>query len=50
MRNNTTFAIGNVALIDKVNGRFGFFDFLFDGVVGKAKTLKECAKLFVYNR
>ncbi|MBI3190337.1 hypothetical protein HYZ41_01390 [archaeon] len=47
---NVTFSIGSVALIDKVNVSFGFFDFLFDGIKGKAKDLKECAKLHVYNR
>lgn len=50
MRNNVNFSVGNVALIDKVNGRFGFFDFLFDSVVGRAKCLKETVKLLVYNR
>ena len=47
---SVTFSIGSVALIDKVNVSFGLFDFLFDGVKGKAKDLKECAKLHVYNK
>lgn len=47
---NVTFPIGSVALIDKVNASFGFFDFLFDGIRGKAKDIKECAKLYVYNK
>ena len=47
---NVTFPIGSVAVIDKVNGSFGFSDFLFGRIGGKAKDIKECAKLFVYNR
>jgi len=47
---NVTFSIGSVALIDKVNDSYKFFDFLFDGVSGRAKELKEFAKLFVYNK
>jgi len=50
MRTNVTFGIGNVALIDKVNGKFGLFDRLFKGLAPKAKTVKETAKLLVYNR
>ncbi len=50
MTKNVTFSIGSVAIIDKVNASFGFFDFLFSGIGGKAKDIKECAKLFVYNR
>jgi len=42
-----TFSLGSVAIIDKVNDSYKFFDFLFDGVSGKAKELKEFAKLFV---
>jgi len=45
-----TFSLGSVAIIDKVNDSYKFFDFLFDGVSGKAKELKEFAKLFVYNK
>lgn len=47
---NITFSIGSVAIIDKVNDAFGFFDFLFDRIGGKAKGIKESAKLFVYNK
>ena len=47
---NVTFSIGSVALIDKVDASFGFFDSLFNKIGGRAKYLKECAELFVYNR
>src|SRR3989344_3490220 len=50
MRTNTTFGIGNVALLDKVNAHFDFFERVFKGVSTKAKNLKESSKLFIYNR
>jgi transposase len=49
-RKNVSFAIGNVVLIDKINHKFGFFNSLFGNIATKAKTLKQSAKLFVYNR
>ena len=50
MRENTNFAIGNIALMDKVEHKFNLFGQLFSGIANKAKNLKEDAKLFVYNR
>ncbi len=50
MRDNVTFSIGNIVLINKINAKFGLFSSLFEGICGKAKHLKESAKLFVYNR
>lgn len=50
MRENVSFSLGSVALIDKVNVSFGFFDSLFSKISGKAKNLKEFAKLFVHNK
>lgn len=50
MRNNVNFAIGNIALMDKVDHTFNFFGQLFSDISNKAKNLKEDAKLFVYNR
>ncbi len=47
---NVTFSIGSVAIIHKTDVSFKFFDFLFDGLSGRAKEFKESAKLFVYNR
>ena len=32
MKNNVTFSIGNLALIDKVNEKFGLFDHLFSNL------------------
>ena len=50
MKQNVTFSIGNVAVIDKVNEKFGLFDYLFGNLGTKAKNIKQSAKLFVYNR
>ena len=50
MRDNVNFAIGNIALMDKIEHKFNFFGQLFSSIATKAKNLKEDAKLFVYNR
>jgi len=50
MRTNVSLEIGSVILINKVDAKFGFFNHLFSGIATKAKTLKESAKLFIYNR
>jgi transposase len=50
MRKNVNFSIGSIALIDKINAKFGFFSQLFSGIATKTKNLKENAKLFSYNR
>jgi transposase len=50
MRTNVNFSIGSIALIDKINAKYGFFSHLFSGIAPKAKNLKENAKLFSYNR
>jgi len=50
MKKNVSFSIGNVALIDKINAKFGFFTQIFSGIATKAKHLKKSAKLFSYNR
>ncbi len=47
---NASFSIGSIALIDKINAEIGFFDFLFDGIGGRARNLKETAKLLTMNR
>jgi len=47
---NTSISIGNIALIDKIDGSYNFFDSIFYGLTGKTKHLKESAKLFISNR
>ncbi len=49
-KNNVTFSIGNVALLDKVNEKFRLFDRVFDNLGTKAKNIKNSAKLLSYNR
>ncbi|MBL7148069.1 MAG: hypothetical protein ISS82_04555 [Nanoarchaeota archaeon] len=49
-KENVSFSIGNVVLINKINAKFDFFNSLFSGVASKSKSLKESAKLFVYNK
>ena len=46
MKNNVTFSIGNVAVIDKVNEKFGLFDFLFDNLGTKAKEKEDLQKVY----
>ena len=50
MKNNVTFSIGNVAVIDKVNEKFKLFDSVFDNLGTRAGNIKNSAKLFCYNR
>lgn len=50
MRDNVNFAIGSIALMDRVDRKFNFFGQIFSGIANKAKNLKKDAKLFMYNR
>ena len=50
MKQNVTVSIGSLALIDKVDAEFGFFQRVFGNIGGKAKNLVASAKLFMYNR
>ena len=50
MKQNVTLSIGGIALIKKVNEKFGLFDHLFNNLGTKAKNIKNSAKLFCYNR
>jgi len=50
MKQNVTFSIGNVAVIDKVNEEYQLFNKLFDNLGTKARNIKNSAKLFCYNR
>lgn len=50
MKQNVTFSIGNIAIIDKVNEKYQLFNKLFDNLGTKAKNIKNSAKLFCYNR
>lgn len=50
MKNNTAVSIGSLALVEKVDGQYQFFDRVFKGVGGKARNLIASTKLFIYNR
>ncbi len=50
MRQNVAFSIGNLAIIEKANAKFGFIDEIFGGMEGKAKSLLPSVKLLIYNR
>lgn len=50
MNTNTSINIGSIALIDKVDATYNFFDFILRDLVGKTKHLKESVKLFISNR
>ena len=50
MKENVTFSIGSVALIDKVDAHYHLFNAVFDGVYPKAKDFKAYVKLLVHNR
>lgn len=50
MKTNTAVSIGNLALIEKVDGEIQLFTRLFKNIGGKAKNLIPSTKLFFYNR
>ena len=50
MKENVTFSIGNLALIEKVDARTHFFDIVFNGLGGRAKDFIPYVKLLLYNR
>jgi transposase len=50
MRENVSFPYGPLALLNNVENKFNIFEILFEGLGGKAKTLKDSAKLFTYNK
>ena len=50
MKKNVTFSIGNLALIEKVDGDLnGYFESVFGGISGKANDFIPCVKLHMYN-
>lgn len=49
-RQNVTFPIGNIAVIDKIDADFDFFNSIFGGLGGRAKTIVPCIKLLMCNK
>ncbi len=50
MIESVNFPVGSIVLLDKVEKDFGFFDFMFKGIDGKAKNFKETIKSLVYKK
>ena len=50
MGENVSFSYGPIALMNKIERKFNFFEIIFRGLGGKAKYLAESAKLFAYNK
>jgi transposase len=50
MNTNTSISIGNIALLDKIDGEFNFFGSVLDGLTGKTKHFKQSVKLLLSNR
>ena len=50
MKRNISFSAGPFLLIDKIENKYNLFGILFEALGGKAKHLKESAKLFAYNK
>src|SRR3989344_652046 len=50
MKNNTSFHVGSLILINKINNKYNLFDNLFTQLKGKTKHLIESVKMFVNNR
>jgi len=51
MKQNVSYSIGNLALIEKADGMLdGYLEQVFGGISGKAKDFIPCVKLLMYNR
>ncbi|MEI7961654.1 MAG: hypothetical protein WCI04_04945, partial [archaeon] len=50
MKQNVTFSIGSIGLVDKINERYGLIDSLFGSGFGRAKNIVQTAKLLISNR
>lgn len=50
MRQNVTFSIGSVGIVDKVNEKYDLFNSIFGAGFGRAKNIVEFAKMLVANR
>ena len=50
MKQNVTFSIGSIALIDKADAQTGFFKAVFDGIGGRARDFIPAIKLLMVNK
>jgi transposase len=50
MEKNVSFSAGPLILMERIEEKYNLFGILFEGLGGKAKNLKESAKLLAYNK
>ena len=50
MKQNVTFSIGSIGIVDKINEKYGLIDSLFGNGFGRAKNIVQTAKLLISNR
>ncbi len=50
MEKNISFSIGPLVLMERIENKFKLFGIIFEDLAGKAKNLKNSAKLFTYNK
>jgi transposase len=50
MHKNVTFPIGNIVMLDRIKKDYGYFDFVFDEIAGKARDFQEIVKSLIYNK
>jgi transposase len=50
MHENVNFPIGNIVMLDRIEKDYGFFNFVFDKIAGKAKDFKNTVKSLIYNK
>ncbi len=50
MKSNTSFHVGSLILVNKVDSRYNLFDSVFSPLKGKTKHLIESVKMFINNR
>ena len=50
MKQNVTFSIGSIAVIDKIASQTDFFKFVFDNLAGRAMDFIPLVKLLIWNK
>jgi transposase len=50
LHENVTFPIGNIVMLDRIKKDYGYFDFLFGKIGGKAKDFQKIVKSLIYNK
>jgi len=50
LHENVTFPIGNIVMLDRIKKDYGYFDFVFDKIAGKAKDFQDIVKSLIYNK